>query len=145
MKIQNYTGTFLNNQDYCLYKDINSLSCFTKILTHSVGESAINFMLMVNSRVHGNSLWSNSYRILKYSHYNAPINVTPHYPRYGLRWGKVSLAQPDHFSSFILGREEKPTQYKRRKVVWLRETKGGLGEGLHQQHSLWTATSRELC
>ena len=24
----NYTDTVLNNQNYCLYKDINSLGCF---------------------------------------------------------------------------------------------------------------------
>ena len=30
---------------------------------------------------------------------NAPINVMPHYPRYGLRWGKVGICTPENYNS----------------------------------------------
>ena len=58
----NYTDTVLNNQGYCLYKEINSLGYFP-------GESAINFELIMKNRIHRNTLWSNSYGILKLSQY----------------------------------------------------------------------------
>jgi len=38
----------------------------------------------------GDNLYYNSIR----PKYNAPINVMPHYPRYGMRWGKVGICIP---------------------------------------------------
>ena len=30
---------------------------------------------------------------------NAPINVMPHYHRYGLRWGKVGICIPENYNA----------------------------------------------
>jgi len=30
---------------------------------------------------------------------NAPINVMPHYHRYGIRWGKMGICIPENYNS----------------------------------------------